>query len=145
MQQTDFNRAVQRICNDKARFDKEAYFFIREALDFTVTKRKKSGQGKGRHVSAEELLNGLRKLALQEFGPMAITVFRKWGVISTADIGEIVFDLVESGLLGKTDEDSKEDFENVFDFSLEFEKPFLPPKKYNRKSSRITKRINSKG
>src|SRR6185436_20564505 len=67
------------------------------------------------HVSGPELLDGLRDLALREFGLMARTVFKMWGIRRTDDFGEIVFNLVAAGLMSKTDEDTREDFRNVFD------------------------------
>src|SRR5438445_13878379 len=66
-------------------------------------------------VSGRELLEGVRDLALREFGLMARTVFRLWGIDRTDDFGEIVFNLIESNLMNKTDEDSRRDFHNVFD------------------------------
>ena len=58
----------------------------------------------------------MRDLALREFGLMARVVFRMWGITSTADFGEIVFNLVEEGLMSKTDQDAREDFQGIFDF-----------------------------
>jgi uncharacterized repeat protein (TIGR04138 family) len=67
------------------------------------------------HVTGRQLLEGVRDLALREFGLMARTVFRIWGINSTADIGEIVFNLVDANLMSKTDEDSRDDFRDVYD------------------------------
>jgi uncharacterized repeat protein (TIGR04138 family) len=68
------------------------------------------------HVSGRQLLEGVRDLAQREFGLMARTVFRTWGINNTADIGEIVFNLVAANLMSKTDEDNRDDFRDVFDF-----------------------------
>jgi uncharacterized repeat protein (TIGR04138 family) len=104
------------------RYSYEAYEFIFEALNFTQKKlgRVPRGQqasevGPQHHVSGPELLDGVRELALREFGLMARTVFRLWGIQKTGDFGEIVFNLVESNLMSKTDEDTRTDFQNVFD------------------------------
>src|SRR3954447_24083119 len=67
------------------------------------------------HVSGPELLNGIRDLALREFGLMARTVFRMWGINRTGDFGEIVFNLIEANLMSKTDEDCRADFVGVYD------------------------------
>ncbi len=67
------------------------------------------------HVSGPELLEGVRMLALQEFGLMARTVFRMWGIARTDDFGDMVFNLVEAELLSKTPGDRREDFCNVYD------------------------------
>jgi uncharacterized repeat protein (TIGR04138 family) len=81
-----------------------------------------------RHVTGPELLDGVRRYALKEFGPMVITVFDNWGVRSCEDIGNIVFNLIGAGVFGKTEEDSIEDFKNVYDFKEAFVKPFAPEK-----------------
>ena len=67
------------------------------------------------HLSGPELLEGVRSLALREFGLMARTVLRMWGIHKTDDFGEIVFNLVDAGLMSKTDSDCREDFRGVFD------------------------------
>jgi len=67
------------------------------------------------HVSGRQLLEGVRDFALQQFGLMARTVFRLWGINCTDDFGEIVFNLVEAGLMSKTNEDNRVDFHAVFD------------------------------
>jgi uncharacterized repeat protein (TIGR04138 family) len=87
------------------------------------------------HVSGRELLDGIRQYALREFGLMARTVFRLWGINRTDDIGEIVFNLVEEKLLSKTDRDRREDFHDVFDldqalvegFRIEFDETEWKP------------------
>src|SRR5262249_23199933 len=69
------------------------------------------------HVSGQELLAGIRDLALREFGFMARTVFHMWGIQRTDDFGDIVFNLVEAGLMNKTDEDTRQDFHDVYDLN----------------------------
>jgi uncharacterized repeat protein (TIGR04138 family) len=61
------------------------------------------------------LLDGIRDLALREYGLLARTVFRLWGINSTADVGEIVFNLVEANLMSKTAQDARDDFRDVYD------------------------------
>lgn len=103
------------------RYTMEAYAFVRGGLDFTVRRLDKP-----RHVSGQELLAGIREFALDEFGPMTKTVLDAWGIRRTEDVGEIVFNLVETGLLGKTDEDDRADFANGYDFDEAFRKPYQP-------------------
>src|SRR5262245_53057851 len=98
------------------RYAYEAYEFILKALDHTQTllgKRASAkdaeqdqGEKAAQHIKSHELLEGARSLALQEFGLMAQTVFRMWGVQSTEDFGRIVFNLVDAGLVTKTDDDT---------------------------------------
>ncbi len=103
------------------RYTAEAYFFVRDALDHTVRRLETP-----RHISGQELLDGMREYALQEFGPVAKRVLSEWGINECVDFGNIVFNLVNEGLLGKTDEDSIEDFMNGYDFHEAFIQPFRP-------------------
>jgi uncharacterized repeat protein (TIGR04138 family) len=104
------------------RYAYEAYEFVFDALNHAqkLLGRQKRGEAEGdpgpeHHVTGSELLEGIRDLALREFGLMARTVFHMWGIDRTDDFGEIVFNLVESKLMSKTDEDSRNDFRNVYD------------------------------
>ncbi len=126
MHEKDFNEVIDVICTRDPRYLPDAYFFVREALDFTVRMHKKPAQGAMRHVSAAELLEGIRVYALQEYGPMALTVLQSWGLARTEDVGEVVFNLVESGKLGKTESDRREDFAHGYDFEATFQVPFQP-------------------
>lgn len=121
MNQADPSDILQEILNRDPRYAAEAYAFVRDGLDFTVRRLKKP-----RHVSGGELLEGMRAFALQEFGPMTKTILNGWGIARTEDIGEIVFNMVESGLLGKTEADSRSDFADGYDFDEAFRRPFLP-------------------
>jgi uncharacterized repeat protein (TIGR04138 family) len=121
-----FQETVSEICKKDARYQPDAYFFLIEALDVTVKDIRKNQPEHGRHVSGKELLNGIKTYAIEEFGPMAFTVFSEWGIHATLDFGEIVFNLVESGRLGKTESDSRDDFKNGFDFDEAFVVPFEP-------------------
>ncbi|MBL7017078.1 MAG: hypothetical protein ISR84_05925 [Kiritimatiellales bacterium] len=112
---------LQAILHQDSRYTEEAYIFVRAGLDFTVRRLNAP-----RHVSGGELLDGIREYALEEFGPMTKTLLAGWGITCTEDIGEIVFNMVESGLLGKTDKDSREDFAKGYDFDQAFCRPFQP-------------------
>ncbi len=129
----DFEQAVNEIVAEDPRFDNEAYDFVRQALDHTVKMLKKpTGKGPQRHVSGRELLEGICAYAIQEFGPVAKLVLNTWGLTQTADFGEIVFNLVNKGVLGKTEADKKEDFSDVYDFEQAFVKPYLPPSRRSK-------------
>lgn len=129
MQKIGFAEALDSIVGSDPRYQREAYIFLRDALDFTTKQQKKAKGTTVRHVSGPELLEGVRQYALKEFGPMVITVFDNWGIRSCEDIGHMVFNLINAGIFGKTDEDSIEDFKSVFDFQEAFVKPFAPEKK----------------
>lgn len=126
MKKVNFQEALASILDRDPRYAEEAYHFVREALDFTIKMLDKPVEGPGRHVSGQELLEGIRQYALKEFGPMAIRVLHHWGIRKTDDFGEMVFNMVGAGILGKTDQDRKEDFHGGFDFDSAFAKPFRP-------------------
>ena len=126
MHEVNFDEAVELIVAADPRYHRDAYGFMREALDFTQKLVGKENQGKVRHVTGLELLDGLRQYALQQFGPMTTTVFEEWGIRNCRDFGEIVFNMVENGLLAKTEKDSREDFQSGYDFTDAFLKPFWP-------------------
>jgi uncharacterized repeat protein (TIGR04138 family) len=129
MKRPDFAYAVSQILEKDNRYHPDAYEFVSEALDYTVKMYKKPPSGPQRHVTAVELLEGIRIYALHQFGPLAKTVLNHWGVYRCEDFGEIVFNLVEAGVLGKTDQDKKEDFAGVYDFERVFRDPFYPSDK----------------
>jgi uncharacterized repeat protein (TIGR04138 family) len=103
------------------RYAYEAYEFVFAALSHTqkllgrVPEDDGTLPGPQYHVAGRELVHGIRDLALREFGLMARIVFRMWGINRTADFGEIVFNLVEENLMSKTEQDSRADFQDVFD------------------------------
>lgn len=112
-----------------AQFRPEGYQFLRESLEATIKKRSKGKQPPpvSQHVTPSELLEGFRRLALKEFGPMAPTVLDYWGIHSCQDIGKMVFHLVEAGVFSRTDSDHPDGFNHGFDFHEAFTAPFVPP------------------
>jgi uncharacterized repeat protein (TIGR04138 family) len=126
MQEVSFEEALEIIHTKDPRYEKDAYLFVREALDFTQKNIGRDTRGRVRHVTGQELVGGLRDYALQQFGPMALTVFEQWGVHNCQDFGEIVFNMVDFGLLAKTENDNRMDFEGGYEFEEAFRKPFLP-------------------
>lgn len=124
MQAMPFEQAVALILKRDKRFDPHAYFFLKDALDFTVNRIAQANGGKPRHVSGQELLLGFRDFALDQFGPMALTLFTEWGVRKCADVGDMVFALIAEEAFGRQDSDTPEDFAEVFDFEEAFTSPF---------------------
>ena len=125
-----FQEAVEKILLNDQRYRTDAYFFLRDVLDFTIKRRKKQQkqrkEGSSLHVTSSELLEGFRLQTLKEFGPMSVTVLDYWGVKSGSDIGQIIFNLIEAGVLGKTENDTLTSFSNAFDFEKVFVLPFQP-------------------
>src|SRR3954471_6947759 len=132
MQDLEFSEIVGLICKEDARFEKQAYTFVRQALDNTVKglKRKTPERtGKSLHVTGAELLQGIRVYALDQFGPLTKTVLNKWGIQRCTDFGDIVFNLIEYNVFSKTDNDRREDFADIYDFEDAFVKPFQPARR----------------
>ena len=115
----DLENAILDVAQKYGRYKPNAYKFTLDAVRFTADAVEQS-----RHVSGEELLEGIRRLALERFGPMAKTVFEQWGILKTDDFGEIVFQLVDEGLLGKTERDKLSDFASGYDFHEAFVRNF---------------------
>ncbi|HEY6111354.1 MAG TPA: Minf_1886 family protein [Chthoniobacterales bacterium] len=136
MQKIGFAEALDAIVASDPRYQREAYVFLRDALDFTTKQQKKLKGTSVRHVAGPELLEGVRQYALKEFGPMVLTVFENWGIRRTEDVGNMVFNLIDAGIFGKTEEDSIEDFKDVYDFEEAFAKPFAPAKPIVAKAAR---------
>lgn len=130
-----FVSEVKKICMTDKRYRPEAYIFLREAISHIIST--KGGKG-NEHISGKELVEGIRKYALQTFGPMASTVFTCWGINKTEDFGNIVYNLVEVGILKVSEEDSIDDFKNCYDFYEAFVKPYLP--KHGKKTVRVCNR-----
>ncbi|HEX5724428.1 MAG TPA: Minf_1886 family protein [Longimicrobiaceae bacterium] len=96
-----------------------AYLFVLAGLHYTIERLAET-----RHITGRELAEGCRDLALDRYGLMARSVLEFWGIRSTRDLGEIVFALVECGVLVKQDEDSLDDFDGVFCFMEAFERNY---------------------
>jgi uncharacterized repeat protein (TIGR04138 family) len=126
MQAMQFEQSVVSILKRDKRFDPHAYFFLKDALDFTLKRIAESNGGQARHVSGPELLAGYRDFALEQFGPMASTLMEEWSIRKCQDVGDMVFHLIEEQVFGKQESDRKEDFSEVFDFQESLIAPFLP-------------------
>ncbi len=139
MQEINFDEVVERLYGQDPRFARDAYHFTRESLDYTQKLISRENKGAVRHVTGQELLEGIRQFALQQYGPMTMTVLEEWGVKNCLDFGEIVFNMVESGLLQKTEKDTREDFRQGYDFTDAFGKPFWPERKLAAQKKPVAK------
>ena len=92
------------------RYKIEAYSFVLHGLNFHHTKT-----GEKRHFTGNELAEGLTDFAQKQFGPLAHTVLKYWGIHKTNDLGYIVYNLIDIKLIRKQESDSLEDFFNVLD------------------------------
>lgn len=110
---------MDRIRIREPRFHEQAYLFVLSALEMCqaqLTAR--------RHITGVELAHACRNLALERYGLTAKLVLDYWGISSTADIGDIVFTLVDLGFLLSQPQDTREEFVGVFDFDLAFERDY---------------------
>jgi uncharacterized repeat protein (TIGR04138 family) len=107
---------LDRLREKNPRFQEMAYVFILSALHYVLQHLDET-----RHISGRELTEGVRDLAREKFGPMARTVLEHWGINETGDVGDIVFALVDAGILIKQPEDTRADFEGVYDFAEAFQ------------------------
>lgn len=110
----NFARCVENILEKDTRYAREAYTFVSEAVTFTADKLGKSVNGSSRHVTGEELVQGVCDRALQEFGFLAADVLEYWGVTSGPDVGWIVYNLIDCGMLSASEEDQQSDFDCFF-------------------------------
>ncbi len=110
---------MDRIRLRERRYDERAYLFVLAGLEFCQQRLEER-----RHITGQELAEGCRDLALERFGVLSKLVLEHWGIRSTADIGHIVFALVDLGMLLSQPNDTIADFEGVFDFNQAFERDY---------------------
>src|ERR1044072_2595878 len=128
MQKIGFAEALDSIIATDPRYPRDAYAFLRDALDFTTKQQKKIKGVSVRHVTGPELLDGVRHYALKEFGPLVMTVFDNWGIHCCEDIGNMVFILIGARILRKAEEDSIKNLTIVYNIADAFVSPFWKTK-----------------
>jgi uncharacterized repeat protein (TIGR04138 family) len=110
---------LERLRDQHPRFHGKGYLFLLSALHQVL-----EGLEEPRHISGAELAQGVRDLAIRRYGPMARTVLEHWGIHSTQDLGEMVFAMVDCGVLIRREDDRKEDFLDLYDFEEVFERNY---------------------
>ena len=108
-------KLINEIAESDGRYRADAYYFVLEALDFTITQCSSP-----RHVRARELADGIRVLAESQFGVRARAILEGWGLCRTRDFGHVVFNLIENGLLSRLDNESVDDFDGLYEFDAAF-------------------------
>ena len=130
-----YHPKIAEIVRRDPRYAYEAYEFVFAALAHTQRALGRAPRGGGgdeppevpaaeHHVSGRELCLGIREFALEQFGLMARGVFRRWGIDRTGDFGEIVFNLIEANMMSKTPDDSRQDFQDVYDLDAALVRDF---------------------
>ncbi|MEN6493104.1 MAG: Minf_1886 family protein [Thermoguttaceae bacterium] len=128
-------QSMAELLRQDRRYKLDAYIFVFEALNYAqnvlglgrdcpsetnATGEEEADEGPQRHVTGQQLCEAVREYGLEQYGYMAKTVLNSWGIRATADVGEIVFNLIRVGRMRKTKDDTREDFENVYDFDAAF-------------------------
>lgn len=120
---------VEAILEQDPRYPREAYEFMFDALNFTQLRiAQRLGERASavqRHVSARELCEGACQFALEEFGLLAPTVLGQWNVTTTADLGNLVYNLIAAGEMSQSEEDRPEDFHDLFDLPTMLKEGFM--------------------
>jgi uncharacterized repeat protein (TIGR04138 family) len=118
-------KTIDQVAEEVGLYPPDAFEFVRRGLQHTVDKlHAEKGPDECHHVSGQQLSEGLREFALKQWGMLARTVLRRWNINRTDDFGQIVFALVANGYLSTTEQDSIDDFKNVFDFRTAFEEGY---------------------
>jgi uncharacterized repeat protein (TIGR04138 family) len=122
---------IAKLLAKDRRYKFDAYVFVFEALNYAQkvlgfgAEQSAEEEGLGakssdkraeRHLTGQQLCEAIRQFALEQYGYMAKCVLNSWGVHSTSDFGNIVFNLIEIKQMKKTRHDRREDFDSVFDF-----------------------------
>ena len=119
-------KTIEQVIDEQGLYPRDAFEFVRRGLSFTVehVHAALTDPDASRHVSGQQLCEGLRQFALLQWGLLARTVLKRWNIRRTEDFGTIVFTLVENGDMSRTDEDLIEDFRGVYDFAAAFESSY---------------------
>jgi uncharacterized repeat protein (TIGR04138 family) len=125
---------LHHITQTDHRYALDAYIFVLEGIQHTRKKLKVPG-----HVTGQQLLEGIKDLALERYGVMAKMVFNHWGITETIDFGNIVINMVNEKILSKTPDDKLEDFKDVYKFEDVFVKDYQPEFETRRKKYRSKK------
>lgn len=126
MPRKSFNEAIDRIVESHPQYKRDAYFFVRDSLDFTLAKLRSNELIEHQHVTGPEFLQGFRDYSIEQLGSMSLAVLESWGINSSSDIGKMVYLLIEAGVLGRSEDDHPNDFDNWINFEEAFQAPFRP-------------------
>ena len=123
--QYSFEDAVEGILSRHSEYPSEAYAFMRQALEVASDHFHKTEDEP--HLSAEELYLGTCAHALEEYGPLARLILSRWGIQSSSDIGAIVYNLIEAGVFGRQEGDTREQFDKLRSLGEILDAPYESP------------------
>jgi uncharacterized repeat protein (TIGR04138 family) len=123
---------LRELIEQDQRFTLDAYQFVREALAYAqeVLRMPKQGEdeeepkAEEHHLTGQQLCEAIRLYALEQFGYMSKTVLNSWGIHTTGDFGEIVYNLIRIKQMKKSKADKREDFDDVYQFEEAFQPVF---------------------
>ena len=131
---TDATKILLKLVKTDPRYKLDAYVFVRDGLSYAqegiINEAEEEDRSSGeeeepdRHLTGQQLCEALRLYALDQYGYMAKTVLNSWGLKSTGDFGEVVYNMIENELMKKSDTDRREDFDKVFDFDQALQQQF---------------------
>ena len=116
------SKPMEQVVLEDGRYPPEAFGLLHEGLAKAVQGiHGDAARGEGqRHVSGRQLCEALRDLAVERWGMLAKTVLNRWNIRKTVDFGNMVYLLVENNFMRKTEEDSLDDFRDIYDFDDAF-------------------------
>jgi uncharacterized repeat protein (TIGR04138 family) len=117
-------KSIEQVAEETVVYALEAFYFVESGLQSTTKSLRRTRKRRGGHVTGQELAEGLREAAQRRWGMLAGLVLERWGVRNTYDFGRIVYAMIDAGMMGKTEEDSIEDFRDVYDFQTAFTKSY---------------------
>ena len=131
---SDAQLILMKLVESDSRYKLDAYLFVRDGLTYAQevlqigTEEAESAspprEEKEKHLTGQQLCQALRQYALDQYGYMAKTVLNSWGLHSTGDFGEVVYNMISEKLMKKSETDRREDFDNVFDFEESLQQSF---------------------
>ena len=134
MSMADETFALHQLVSRDRRYPIEAYFFVRDALSFAADSLELSNQyhhesevyqpAEEHHLTGQQLCEAIREFALNQFGYMARIVLKNWGIDSTSCFGDIVYNMIEIGLMKKSDQDRRSHFDDIYEFEPAFDEQF---------------------
>ena len=130
---SSFVPPILQLLQEDTRYTLEAYQFVREALDFAHREldmgfrhapNPEEEPPPEAHVTGQQLCEAIRVYAIEQYGYLAKLVLNSWGIHSTGDFGEIVYNLIKINEMKKSESDRREDFDDVYDFDAAFVRDF---------------------
>ena len=117
MEEIDFSSdTFEDIVGKDPRYNGRAYALLMDCVRYLGRE--------GQHMSGSDILEEFRERALDQYGPLTYDVLTEWGLATTEDIGEMMFNLTEGHRVKKDESDTPESFVGGYDFKEAFLGPY---------------------